>query len=206
MSKPNLTNFQSKFLKFDSLMQARVKQVLLVSSPYDSFVLEEDGRLTELIYNEYLELNLSATPNVKRASNSEEALDILMKQDIDLVIVFKRVGDLDVAGFGHDVKSVKPDMPVVWNQISQAGVIVEAAYGDFAPDPSFGTHFFHNLTSFRIGYMTINAAIGNGFIEWDWFSSQPTSDETEFVRHVVLSEPLEVRIDGHSGAGLILKP
>ncbi len=97
-------------------------------------------------------------------------------------------------------------VPVVWNQISQAGVIVEAAYGDFAPDPSFGTHFFHNLTSFRIGYMTINAAIGNGFIEWDWFSSQPTSDETEFVRHVVLPEPLEVRIDGHSGAGLILRP
>ncbi|MCK4373397.1 MAG: hypothetical protein KAW61_09620, partial [candidate division Zixibacteria bacterium] len=97
-------------------------------------------------------------------------------------------------------------VPVVWNQISQAGVIVEAAYGDFAPDPSFGTHFFHNLTSFRIGYMTINAASGNGFIEWDWFSSQPTSDETEFVRHVVLPEPLEVRIDGRSGAGLILKP
>jgi len=114
MSKPNLTNFQSKFLKFDSLMQARVKHVLLVSSPYDSFVLEEDGQLTELIYNEYLELNLSATPNVKRASNSEEALDILTKQDIDLVIIFKRVGDLDVVGFGHDVKSIKPDMPVVF--------------------------------------------------------------------------------------------
>jgi len=112
--KPQLTDFQSKFFKFDALMQARVKHVLLVSSPYDSFVLEEDGQLTELIYNEYLELNLSITPHVKRASTAGEALEILRTQDIDLVIIFKRVGDLDVIAFGHEVKSIKPDMPVVF--------------------------------------------------------------------------------------------
>jgi DNA-binding NtrC family response regulator len=113
-SKPQLTDFQSKFLKFDALMQMRVKHVLLVSSPYDSFVLEEDGKLTDLIYNEYLELNLSITPHVKRASTAAEALEILRTQSIDLVIVFKRVGDLDVVAFGLEVKSIQPDMPVVF--------------------------------------------------------------------------------------------
>jgi hypothetical protein len=96
-------------------------------------------------------------------------------------------------------------VPVGWNQISAVGVIVEAAYGDFAPDPSFGTHFFHNLTSFQVGYMTVNAAIGNGFIEWDWFTTLPPTEETEFVRHIELLSPLEIRIDGRSGAGVILK-
>ncbi len=111
---PHVTDFKSKFLKFDSLMQTRLKHVLLVASPYDSFVMEEDGQLTDLIYNEFLELNLSVTPYVKRASSAEEALDILMSQDIDLVIIFKRVADLDVVKFGRDVKTIKPNLPVVF--------------------------------------------------------------------------------------------
>ena len=96
-------------------------------------------------------------------------------------------------------------VPAAWNQISAAKVIVEAAYGDFAPDPSFGTHFFHNLTSFQVGYMTVNAAAGNGFIEWDWLKAQKIANETEYVRHLSLDKPLEILIDGRTGAGLILK-
>jgi DNA-binding NarL/FixJ family response regulator len=111
--EPDLTRFESKFLKFDSLMQFKVKHILLVSSLYDSFVLEEDGQLTDLIYNEYLELNLTITPHVKRASNADEALQILKSQNIDLVIIFKRVADIDVLAFGRAVKEIKPEMPVV---------------------------------------------------------------------------------------------
>lgn len=97
-------------------------------------------------------------------------------------------------------------VPAHWNQISEARVIVEAAYGDFAPDPSFGTHFFHNLTSFHVGYMTINAAIGNGFLNWDWLNAQGAHEETELVRHVRLEKPLTVLLDGRERAGLILRP
>jgi hypothetical protein len=97
-------------------------------------------------------------------------------------------------------------VPAHWNQISQAKVIIEAAYGDFAPDPSFGTHFFHNLTSFHVGYMTVNAAIGNGFLKWEWLEAQEAAEETELVRHVKLSKPLTVLLDGREGAGLILRP
>ena len=97
-------------------------------------------------------------------------------------------------------------VPVNWNQISRAKVIVESAYGDFAPDPSFGTHFFQNLTTFQVGYMTVNAAVGNGFLDWDWLDTLPVSNNTAFVRHVTLASPLEILIDGRAGAGLILKP
>ncbi|MFQ5499389.1 MAG: PEP/pyruvate-binding domain-containing protein [Candidatus Zixiibacteriota bacterium] len=96
-------------------------------------------------------------------------------------------------------------IPTSWEQISAAKVIVEAAYGDFAVDPSFGTHFFQNLTSFQIGYFTINEAAGNGRIDWDWILAQPVINQTELVRHVRLSEPLDIRIDGHAGRGLVAK-
>ncbi len=106
-------DYESKFLKFDALMQFRVKHILLVSSLYDSFILEEDGQLTDLIYNEYLELNLTITPHVKRASNAAQALSILETQNIDLVIIFKRVSDIDVVAFADKVKTKRPNMPVV---------------------------------------------------------------------------------------------
>ncbi|MFH1688380.1 MAG: PEP/pyruvate-binding domain-containing protein [bacterium] len=96
-------------------------------------------------------------------------------------------------------------VPVAWNQISNAKVIVEAAYGEFAPDPSFGTHFFHNLTSFRMGYLTVNAATGNGFLDWDWLLAQELANQTEFVKHFKLKQPIEILLDGREGSGLILK-
>jgi len=111
--KDYISNVHPMNRKFDELMQFKVKHVLLVSSPYDSYVLEEDGRLTDLIYNEFLELNLTVTPSVRRADNAEQALEIVKTQDIDLVIVFKRVSDIDVIGLGQHVKQVNPDMPVV---------------------------------------------------------------------------------------------
>lgn len=114
MAKGNsLLTHESKFIQFDTLMQFRVKHILLVSSSYDSYVLEEDGQLTELIYNEYLELNLTITPHVRRAANAAEALEILKTEDIDLVIIFKRVSDIDVMEFGTAVKTIDSNMPVV---------------------------------------------------------------------------------------------
>ena len=108
-----LLSFESKFQKFDSLMQFRVKNILLVSSSYDSYVLEEDGQLTDLIYNEYFEFNLTVTPHVIRANTPEEAYEILSSQSIDLVILFKRVADIDVAEFGKNVKAQFPNLPII---------------------------------------------------------------------------------------------
>jgi hypothetical protein len=96
-------------------------------------------------------------------------------------------------------------IPASWDQISGARVIIEATYGDFSVTPSFGTHFFQNLIAFQIGYLTVNKTDANNMLDWEWLESRPISQETEFLRHVSLGEPLEVIIDGRSGKAVILK-
>ena len=96
-------------------------------------------------------------------------------------------------------------IPVLWKQISHAKVIVEASYGAFAPDPSFGTHFFHNLISMHVGYFTVNEAHQNGTLNWDWLLAQEVADATAHVRRVKLAAPMEILIDGRSREGVILR-
>ncbi len=97
-------------------------------------------------------------------------------------------------------------IPVNWEQISSARVIVETSIRDFAVTPSQGTHFFHNLTSLRVGYLTVSSAGNGGFVDWDWLSTQGAVRETKFVRHVRLPDPAVVRLDGRSRRGAIFKP
>ncbi len=94
-------------------------------------------------------------------------------------------------------------IPVGWGQISAARVIVEAAHGKMIVDPSQGSHFFHNLATIGVAYLTLNEELGEGFVAWDWLRALPAEYESEHVRHVRLSEPLEVRIDGRSSRAMI---
>ncbi len=93
-----------------------------------------------------------------------------------------------------------------WDQISSARVIIEANYGDFVVEPSFGTHFFQNLITFQIGYLTINSQSNNNFLDWDWLNSIKAVSETEYVRHVRLKRPLNILIDGRTGKAVAFKP
>jgi len=97
-------------------------------------------------------------------------------------------------------------IPTKWDQISSARVIVEADYGDFVVEPSFGTHFFQNLITFQIGYLTINSQSKNNFLDWDWLNSIKAVSETEYVRHVRLKRPLNIMIDGRIGKAVVFKP
>ncbi|MBC8213878.1 MAG: hypothetical protein ISR90_02570 [Candidatus Marinimicrobia bacterium] len=97
-------------------------------------------------------------------------------------------------------------IPVLWKQISSAKVIVEIGLEDFNIDPSFGSHFFQNVTSLRIGYFTINRKNPDDFLDWDWLKEQPVEQETEFLKHIRLDYPLQVKIDGQTGNGVIIKP
>jgi CheY-like chemotaxis protein len=97
-------------------------------------------------------------------------------------------------------------IPVGWNQIAGARVIVEAGFRDFRVTPSQGTHFFQNLTSCNVGYFTVNSEMGEGFVDWDWLLSLPVVGNAEFVRHIRLDEPMLVKMSGHTGEGVILKP
>ena len=97
-------------------------------------------------------------------------------------------------------------IPVRWDEISGARVIVETDLEDFKVTPSQGSHFFQNLTCFQIGYLTVNAGEGTSRLDWDWFARQPAQEEGEFVRLIHLDRPMTILIDGRSRHGVVLKP
>lgn len=97
-------------------------------------------------------------------------------------------------------------VPVTWDQISGAAAIVESGFKDFSVTPSQGSHFFQNLTSFRVGYFTVNSINENSFIDWEWLSRQPAVQELEFTRHLRFQENITVKINGHKNIGVISKP
>lgn len=94
-------------------------------------------------------------------------------------------------------------IPVRWDQISNSKVIIESNYEGFSVDPSYGTHFFHNVTSIGIGYLTINNLSGKGVIDWKWFASQNPVEDLGYVKHIRVQRPFDIRIDGSTGKGII---
>ena len=97
-------------------------------------------------------------------------------------------------------------IPVKWPHISAARVIVEAALKNYHVDPSQGTHFFQNLTSFGVGYFTVNAYSGDGVYQQSLLDSMPAVEETQYVRHVRFDRPLKIMMDGMSQEGVVLLP
>lgn len=97
-------------------------------------------------------------------------------------------------------------IPVTWDQIAGASVIVESGFKDIDVTPSQGSHFFQNITSFRVGFFTVDTTHHLGYIDWDWLKSQPASEEMNHVRHIRFDKPLTAKINGHKNKGIILKP
>ena len=97
-------------------------------------------------------------------------------------------------------------IPVTWDQIAGASVIVESGFKDFNVTPSQGSHFFQNITSFRVGYFTVNSFTRLGYIDWDWLRQQPAAEELHFTRHLQFDEPIVAKINGRKNIGIILKP
>ncbi|MBI9067453.1 MAG: phosphoenolpyruvate synthase [Salinivirgaceae bacterium] len=97
-------------------------------------------------------------------------------------------------------------IPVKWSHISQARVIIESGLKDYRIDPSQGTHFFQNLTSFRVGYFTINPYIKQGYYDIEYLDKQTAFYEDDFIRHIRFDTCVEIKIDGKKNKGLINKP
>ena len=97
-------------------------------------------------------------------------------------------------------------IPVKWPHISAARVIVETGLKNYHVDPSQGTHFFQNLTSFGVGYFTINAYTGDGIFQKEVLDQMPAIEETTYVRHVRFDHPLKVMMDGKKQEGVVSLP
>lgn len=97
-------------------------------------------------------------------------------------------------------------IPVKWPQISAARLIVESGLEGYHIDPSQGTHFFQNLTSFRVGYFTINPFINEGSYDLDYLDQQKAEYEDEFLRHIRFDKPAVIAINGKKNKGVVFKP
>ena len=97
-------------------------------------------------------------------------------------------------------------IPVKWPHISAARVIVEAGLTNYRVDPSQGTHFFQNLTSFGVGYFTINAYMNDGIYRQDFLDTLPAIEETRHLRHIRFDKPIVVKMDGKKKIGVVMMP
>lgn len=96
-------------------------------------------------------------------------------------------------------------IPIGWEQISFARSLVELGLKDFDIDPSFGNHFFQNITALEIGYFKVSVHEPNDYFDWEWLDHLESSEETEYLRHIHLKQPITIMIDGKKGIGLALK-
>jgi len=100
-------------LKYHDLMLHRINEILLVSSPYDSFILEEDGNLSEQILHEFQGMNLSYAPRIWSTNTAKEALELLESRNFDLIIIMLRIADSNPITFSKNIKSLYPDVPII---------------------------------------------------------------------------------------------
>lgn len=116
------SEFYSQFKVFHELMPMKIKEILLVSSPYDAYMLEEDGSLASRIINEYRGLNLSAPPRVTRTSSAYQALNLLNERTFDMVLTMPHLEEMDAFSLGLEIKKIRPDLPVTLLAHSTRGI------------------------------------------------------------------------------------
>ena len=95
-------------------------------------------------------------------------------------------------------------IPVKWPHISNARVIVECGLENYRIEPSQGTHFFQNLTSFGVGYFTVNPFKGDGWFDEAYLDAQPAVEETDYLRHVHFDHPIVIKMDGKRSLGTVM--
>ncbi|MCD4818569.1 MAG: PEP/pyruvate-binding domain-containing protein [Candidatus Cloacimonetes bacterium] len=153
-------------------------------------IIEE---IDEIVFVKPEDFELKNTINI--AQEIAEINSEIVKRDSNYVLI----------GFGRwGTSDPWLGIPIVWNQISGAKIIIESALPQIRADYSQGSHFFHNLTSFEIFYFSCNN-LGKNKVDWDWLSKQKCVNETKYVKHIKLGKPLQILTDGRSGNGVILK-
>jgi CheY-like chemotaxis protein len=97
-------------------------------------------------------------------------------------------------------------IPVTWEQIAGAKAIIETGFKDLSVTPSQGSHFFHNLTAFMVGYFTVNENLKDDFIDWNWLLKRQAFEKKEYTKLFRFGKPIKIKINGHRNTGVILKP
>ncbi|MDE7386113.1 MAG: phosphoenolpyruvate synthase [Muribaculaceae bacterium] len=141
--------------------------------------------------------NFSSMNNPRIAREIESLNRRLVAEGVNYVLVGPgRWGSSDTA----------LGIPVKWPDISGARLIVESSLNNYRIEPSQGTHFFQNLTSFGVGYFTVNPCSHDGIYDIDYLNSLPADFETDYIRVVKFDSPLSIGINGRKGVGVVKKP
>jgi len=188
--RPIVENFEAVKFKLEKIQPSQT----IISSQSALGNGTIDG-ICDLIY--VRTENFNAAKNLEVAAKLNELNDGFLERDSHYILVGPgRWGSSD-PWLG---------IPIKWPQISASRLIVESGLENYRIDPSQGTHFFQNLTAFRVGYFTVNPFMSDGFVDYDFLSSAETVYEDAFIRHVRFPEPLTIRIDGRKKLGVVMKP
>jgi hypothetical protein len=185
------------------VLNRELEELDLGDVPRDQLICQSDQVLGHGAVKNIYDIVLVNRDAFNRAKSLEAAREIgqlnaalLAEKRPYLLMAVGRLGSLD-PWLG---------IPVTWDQISGARAIVEANFKDFSVAPSQGSHFFHNLTSFSVGYFSINSENQHNFIDWSWLLSQQPMKSLDFVRHVRLPNAVIVKMNGQQNRGYVLKP
>jgi CheY-like chemotaxis protein len=110
---PFVDDYDPHFKIFHELMAFKVQEILLVSSRYDAYIMEEDGSMASRIINEYHGLNLSRPPRITQAATAEQALTLLAEHSFDLIVTMPHLGGMDGCVFGSKVREMHPELPII---------------------------------------------------------------------------------------------
>lgn len=127
---PTQSGDELAFKVFYDLMARKINDILLVSSPYDAFIMEEDGRLAERIIHEYRGLNLSRPPKINWVCTAQEALQALSRKPFDMVITMPHLDDMDAPSLGREIKKLYAELPVFLMTHSSGVILQNARYAD----------------------------------------------------------------------------
>lgn len=175
----------------------------LLEVPDSDLILRSDTALGHGIMDGVRHIVYVKPQNFNSSQNSQTALEVerVNKEMTEKNLPYILIGP---GRWGSSDSAL--GIPVKWPQIAGARVIVESALPGYRIEPSQGTHFFQNLTSFGVGYFTIDQPGGQGMIDTEWLDAQPAVYDSDTIRIVEFPEPLSIAINGRKSKGIVIKP
>ncbi|MDZ7371635.1 MAG: histidine kinase [candidate division KSB1 bacterium] len=185
------------------VLNRELEELTLEEVPEDELLISSNSVLGHGVMNDIYDIVVVDRDLFERSRSRQTAQEIsrlnaelLADHRPYLLIALGRLGTLD-PWLG---------IPVTWDQICGARAIVETDFKDMPVSPSQGSHFFHNLTSFSVGYFSINGRDALGKIDWEWLNSQQPALQLNTVKLLRFDSPLTIKINGRENRGYILKP
>ncbi len=178
----------------------RVRKIKLDTIPSDRIILSSVKAMGNEFYNDISDIIYVKTEHYKPDKNKPIAWEL---DEINRQMQQEHRSYILIGPGRWGSNDPWLGVPVKWTNISSVRLLVELGLEDYKVDPSQGTHFFHNITSFEVGYFTLTPHLNDGRYNEELLNSRPAVRESELIRHVRFPSPLHIDIDGRSTTGVI---